>query len=129
MSVIAQTIHPFCRLLPGKRSTPQSRKGRETEPVPELTNLAPPDLTRSAPDGHFLLAFPLGGTVVMIIELPWGNGVLPIPIPPGWRLLGSFFPRALTAAEDCAALCRQCLSAPLGAAPLATRDLRGKRVL
>jgi nickel-dependent lactate racemase len=63
------------------------------------------------------------------LELPWGAGILRVPIPSGWRLLGSFVPPPLHPAADAESLCREALAAPIGAVPLASRDLKGKRVL
>jgi hypothetical protein len=59
-----------------------------------------------------------------MIELPWGEGVLPVPVPTGWRMLGTYAPPPPPPAPDPEALCRSAL-----ARPLAARDLRGKRVL
>jgi nickel-dependent lactate racemase len=64
-----------------------------------------------------------------MIELPWGSGVLRVPLPPSWRVQGPFVPPPLPPAADPETLCREALAAPVGAAPLATRDLHGKRVL
>ncbi len=63
------------------------------------------------------------------LELPWGDRALRVPIPCGWRVLGEFVPPAMEAATDPERLCREALAKPIAAAPLAPRDLRGKRVL
>jgi nickel-dependent lactate racemase len=60
------------------------------------------------------------------LELPWGEGTLRVPIPPGWRVLAPLVP-PLPAAADAETLCREALARPLGTDPL--RDLYGKRVL
>jgi nickel-dependent lactate racemase len=64
-----------------------------------------------------------------MLQLPWGNDLLSVPLPSGWRLLGQFQPVALPPARPPDVLCRAALARPIGAAPLATRDLKGKRVL
>jgi nickel-dependent lactate racemase len=64
-----------------------------------------------------------------MMELPWGDGMLPVPLPPGWRVRGPLTPPPVPAAADPEALCRAALAAPFGTAPLAVRDLRGRRVL
>jgi nickel-dependent lactate racemase len=64
-----------------------------------------------------------------MIELPWGDTTLSVPIPSTWKVLGRFEPAPLRPAADPTDLCRQALTEPIGAAPLATRPLRGKRVL
>lgn len=64
-----------------------------------------------------------------MIELPWGERTLSVPIPSGWRVVGTYSPPGLIAAADAEAACRESLAAPIGVAPLASRDLRGKRVL
>jgi nickel-dependent lactate racemase len=64
-----------------------------------------------------------------MIELPWGNNVLRVPLPSGWRVQGPFVPPPLPPTADPEILCREALAAPVGATPLATRDLHGKRVL
>ena len=64
-----------------------------------------------------------------MIELPWGERTLDVRIPATWRVLGTFVPPTLAPAADAAAACREALAAPIGAPPLASRDLRGKRVL
>ncbi len=61
------------------------------------------------------------------VELPWGDGLLRVPIPRGWRVLGPFVPGSLPAAADPDLLCRQALAHPLGTGPL--QNLRGRRVL
>lgn len=64
-----------------------------------------------------------------MIELPWGDRTLQVPIPSGWRVAGTFVPPTLAPADDVEAACRQALASPIAAQPLAERDLRGKRVL
>lgn len=64
-----------------------------------------------------------------MIELPWGQATLQVPLPPSWRLLGSFTPPETPAVEDVAECCRQALRDPIGARPFHERDLAGKRVL
>jgi nickel-dependent lactate racemase len=64
-----------------------------------------------------------------MIELPWGHGVLRVPLPSAWRVHGPAVPPPLPPAADAEALCGAALAAPIGAAPLAARDLHGKRVL
>jgi lactate racemase len=64
-----------------------------------------------------------------MIELPWGETVLRVPVPSGWRVLGPYQPTKLDAPADPEALCREALANPVGAAPLGGRDLRGRRVL
>lgn len=64
-----------------------------------------------------------------MIELPWGSTTLHVPLPETWRVLGTFLPPEAAAADDPAAECAAALAEPYGAEPLATRDLRGKRVL
>src|SRR5262249_3606184 len=64
-----------------------------------------------------------------MIELPWGDGTLSVPLPRGWRVLGRFCPRPLPAAADPELLCREALGWPAVARPLAERGLPGKRVL
>lgn len=65
----------------------------------------------------------------MTVDLPWGEGTLRVELPRGWRLLGPFHPRPLPTTASAAELTRQALAQPIGAAPLARRDLRGRRVL
>jgi hypothetical protein len=64
-----------------------------------------------------------------MLELPWGDATLRLPLPGGWRVLGPFAPtpRPPDAGPD--ELCRRALADPVGARPLADRDLRGRRVL
>jgi nickel-dependent lactate racemase len=64
-----------------------------------------------------------------MIELPWGDGVLRVPVPSTWQILGPFLPPPLEPAGAPQALCQAALADPIGAAPLPSRDLRGKRVL
>ncbi len=64
-----------------------------------------------------------------MIDLPWGKTVLRVPLPPRWRILGPFLPQELRSAAGPVANCLEALANPVHAAPLATRDLRGKRVL
>src|SRR5262245_23097959 len=64
-----------------------------------------------------------------MIELPWGDGVLRVPVPATWQILGPFLPPPLEPAAALEALCQAALANPIGAAPLPARDLRGKRVL
>lgn len=63
------------------------------------------------------------------IELPWGAERLSLDLPPRWRVLGEFTPPDLAPAADAETLCRESLASPIAAAPLADRDLAGKRVL
>lgn len=64
-----------------------------------------------------------------MIEVPWGKSSLQVDIPRTWRVLGEFLPREAPPADDPVAACQAALAEPIGAAPLASRDLRGKRVL
>lgn len=64
-----------------------------------------------------------------VLELPWGESVLPVPLPEGWRVLGPYVPADDTAPAAVEVLCQRALAEPVGARPLAERDLRGQRVL
>jgi nickel-dependent lactate racemase len=64
-----------------------------------------------------------------MIDLPWGQTSLRLPLPSGWRVLGPYAPLPLEPAGEVEALCCTALSHPVGAAPLTTRNLRGRRVL
>src|SRR5690242_17856582 len=64
-----------------------------------------------------------------MIELPWGGRHLSVPLPPGWRVLGTFSPASVKPASDPETLCRDALAQPVSAQPLAARSLNGKRVL
>src|SRR5262245_12207129 len=98
------------------RRRPRPRRPWPTRPRPGKVNLAPgttPPLAEPPP----------------MVELPWGEGRLAVPVPPGWRLLGTFAPAPIRPPADPGVLCRAALARPIGAAPLDSRDLRGKRVL
>jgi nickel-dependent lactate racemase len=64
-----------------------------------------------------------------MIELPWADGVLRIPMPSGWRVLGTFRPPCIRPGVDPETLCNQALTNPVGARPLGQHDLLDKRVL
>ena len=64
-----------------------------------------------------------------MIKLPWGNAELSLPLPGGWRVLGTFSPASIQPEVDAEALCRQALAQPVGARPLSGRPLQGRRVL
>lgn len=64
-----------------------------------------------------------------MIQLPWGNDVLRFHLPEGWRLLGQYQPQSLQPAPDAELACAHALASPVGARPLAARNLRGRRVL
>lgn len=64
-----------------------------------------------------------------MLELPWDTDVLRVPMPPGWRLLGSFAPQPTNSCADPYRSCREALAHPISTSPLTGRDLRGKRVL
>lgn len=64
-----------------------------------------------------------------MIELPWGDDRLKVPLPTKWNVLGVFTPRPLAAAPNAEEACRAALAAPLSVQPFAERDLRGKRIL
>src|SRR5437763_196851 len=63
-----------------------------------------------------------------MLELPWGDDVLRVPLPAGWRVLGPFLPQPLPVIDPEPA-CRAALAQPIDAMPLAQRRLQGKRVL
>src|SRR5438309_803779 len=62
-------------------------------------------------------------------SVPWGNGQLAIPLPSGWRVRGIFSPVSTKAVADAETLCREALEHPIGAPPLSSRTLAGKKVL
>lgn len=64
-----------------------------------------------------------------MLELPWGDGVLRVPVPPTWRVLGPYLPAPLVPPADVSSLCRDALDQPIGTSSLAARSLAGKRVL
>lgn len=64
-----------------------------------------------------------------MIQLPWGSGTLAVELPPGWNVLGQYVPQPMSPAESPLDRCRAALARPLAAAPLAERDLSGKRIL
>jgi len=64
-----------------------------------------------------------------MITVPWGNLELSIPLPSGWRVLGTFSPVSTKPALDPETLCREALDNPIGAKPLSSHLLRGKKVL
>lgn len=64
-----------------------------------------------------------------MLELPWNDGTLRLPIPDHWNVLDPFHPRHAPAEAEPEILCRQGLQQAIGAQPLHERDLRGKRVL
>jgi nickel-dependent lactate racemase len=64
-----------------------------------------------------------------MITVPWGNDELSIPLPRGWRVLGTFSPVSFKPAADPETLCREALDRPISAQPLSNRRLQGKKVL
>lgn len=64
-----------------------------------------------------------------MVELPWTDGNLQIPLPPHWRLLEAHHPRHAPATAEPEVLCRRGLQEPIAAQPLHERDLRCKRIL
>src|SRR5688500_12212855 len=64
-----------------------------------------------------------------MVDIPWGESTLRVPLPPGWRVLGPFAPTVPRPDAGPDELCRRALADPVGAAPLAARDLVGKRAL
>ncbi|MBF0552626.1 MAG: nickel-dependent lactate racemase [Deltaproteobacteria bacterium] len=63
------------------------------------------------------------------IQLPWGKDTLACRLPRDWTVLGELSPRSREAVSDPATACREALSQPIGAAPLACRNLAGRRVV
>lgn len=64
-----------------------------------------------------------------MVELPWGAETLDVHLPPSWSLLGELLPRPVEAPADPMEACAAALTAPVGAKPLASRDLSKARVL
>src|SRR5438093_8040545 len=64
-----------------------------------------------------------------MITVPWGNGELSIRLPRGWKVLGTFSPVSTKPTVEPEILCRESLDQPIGAQPLSSRQLRGKKVL
>lgn len=64
-----------------------------------------------------------------MITVPWGNGELSVPLPSGWRVLGTFSPVSMKPAVDPETLCREALDHPIGTQHLSSRRLQGKKVL
>jgi len=62
-------------------------------------------------------------------EIPWGPGGLHIRFPEGWTVLGEMRPKASTPTADVAGACAAALAEPIGAPPLRSRHLAGKKVV
>ena len=60
------------------------------------------------------------------VELPWGTGSLKFRLPETWSVLGELKPRSHQAASNPAEICAEALHNPIGAKPLASRDLSGQ---
>ncbi len=65
-----------------------------------------------------------------LIEIPWGNGSIPISLPEKWTILGELKPKGLVNREtNPLTACTQALTRPIGAERLAYRKLAGKKTL
>lgn len=62
------------------------------------------------------------------VELPWGAGTLEVPLPKEWRVLGELKPKTFSIRKDLNDACAEALKHPIGAPPIGSRDLAGKRV-
>ncbi len=62
-------------------------------------------------------------------KLPWGEAELEITLPSEWRLLGELTPASVPGVPSVEAEARRALREPSGAAPLASRNLAGKRIV
>ncbi|HEY4683429.1 MAG TPA: nickel-dependent lactate racemase [Candidatus Acidoferrales bacterium] len=62
-------------------------------------------------------------------KLPWGEAELEITLPSEWRLLGELTPASVPGVPSVEAEAGRALREPWGAAPLASRNLAGKRIV
>jgi len=67
--------------------------------------------------------------MISTVELPWGEAFLKVRLPETWRVLGELKPGSPRAPSDAAKACTEALQSPIGAEPLSSRDLSGKRVV
>jgi lactate racemase len=63
------------------------------------------------------------------VELPWGEASLRLRLPSQWKVLGELKPRLVQPPVDTAEACLKGLAEPIGAARLASRDLKDRRIL
>lgn len=64
-----------------------------------------------------------------VAELPWGDRTLSVHLPRSWRVLGQLKPSETSALEDPVASCAKALDEPIGAEPLASQSLSGRKVV
>ncbi len=62
-------------------------------------------------------------------KLPWGEGQLEITLPSEWRVLGKLEPANVPGVASVELEARRAVSQPWGVAPLASRNLLGRRIV
>ena len=65
----------------------------------------------------------------MKIRLPWGESGIELALPRRWRVIAHALPKSVAASESVEGEFLRAMSEPVGAAPMAARNLRGKRVV
>lgn len=63
------------------------------------------------------------------VELPWGGASLQLRVPSQWKVLGELKPKHIQTATDTREACLTGLSGPIGVSRLASRNLKGRRIL
>ena len=65
----------------------------------------------------------------MKIRLPWGESGIELSLPRTWRVIAHAQPKSVAASASVEEEFLRAMSEPVGRAPLASRALRGKRVV
>lgn len=65
----------------------------------------------------------------MKISLPWRESEIELDLPDDWRVIAEAHPKSAVACDSVEDEFRCAMAAPVGASPLAGRDLRGKRIV
>ena len=65
----------------------------------------------------------------MKIRLPWGESGIELALPRTWRVIAHALPKSVEASASVEEEFLRAMNEPVGAAPMAARNLRGKRVV
>lgn len=63
------------------------------------------------------------------IEFRWGEGVLNLPLPKTWTLLGELGPRSAPSPADVGDACREAMASPVSSPPIRVRRLSGRKIV